>query len=114
VVLPRTDLSSGWPPWTGPIRGPEWRDFSTSASGARSPSSPIWSSVRCASTTTCAPFGTHGVLADKAFYHRNGMYVCAGGSEGSLDGYRAPFEFPKRAESIAMSFYHALLQPPCP
>jgi hypothetical protein len=105
VALPRTDLFLGLATLDRPDPRPEWRDFLDFRQ---------WSQEHFVLGLTVGtirkyddlrPIGPHGLLADEARYRANAMFVCAGGSEGSLDTYRTPFEFPKRAESIAMSWY---------
>ncbi|MEI6503823.1 MAG: alpha-amylase family protein, partial [Armatimonadota bacterium] len=104
IELPRTDLFLGLATIDRPDPRPKWRDFLD----FRAWSQAAYITGLVAGTVRkyddIRPIGTHGVLADAKWYHQNGMFVCAGSSEGSLDSYK-PFEFPKRAESIAMSFY---------
>ena len=106
VVLPRTDLFLGLATIDRPDPRPEWRDFLDFRRWCQDQfvTKLVAGTVR--QYDDIRPIGFHGNLLTSAeTYRAMGLYVCAGGSEGSIEGYRKPFDFPKRSESILMSFY---------
>ncbi|MFZ2654657.1 MAG: alpha-amylase family protein [Victivallales bacterium] len=108
VELPRTDLFLGLATIDRPDPRPEWRDFIEFRSWCMKDYilGLVAGTVR--KYDDLRPIGFHGItlyLDEKIIKEKNGIFVCAGGSEGSLEGYRKPFALPKRAESIAMLFH---------
>ncbi|HEY3378519.1 MAG TPA: beta-galactosidase [Armatimonadota bacterium] len=105
VPLPRTDLFLGLATIDRPDPRPEWRDFLDFRQWSQESYFTKLVDGTIRRYDDLRPVGTHGVQADPQLYKDHKMFVCAGGSEGSLEGYRTPFPYPKRSESILMSFY---------
>ncbi len=105
VELPRTDLFLGLATIDRPDPRPEWRDFLEFRSWCWKDfvTGLVAGTIR--KYDDLRPIGFHGNPLDEKDSRANGIFLCAGSSEGSLDGYRSPYSLPKRAESIQMLFH---------
>ncbi len=105
VELPRTDLFLGLATIDRPDPRPEWRDFVEFRNWCMRDYILGLVAGTIRKYDDLRPVGFHGTPLDEKTYRANGLFQCAGGSEGSIEGYRNPYLFPKRSESIAMLFH---------
>ncbi|XHR29448.1 MAG: beta-galactosidase [Chthoniobacteraceae bacterium] len=105
VELPRTDLFLGLATIDRPDPRPEWRDFIEFRKWCEQDFflGLVAGTVR--KYDDLRPIGFHAGVLDEKTSRENGIFRCAGSSEGSVDGYREPFPLPKRAESLNMLFH---------